>query len=159
MFSIKKAQTWKNMPWYNIFLRFSYDHPHLKISPTHGKTRFTNKSLVLRLTDQHILSWQFPTRRFADRIFGKHRKIYSKNKANIFVRFIWILLHVYGKFMEKICLKAPQHYSVSCWINNFSISLWERPKPPHFMLSGLSDVSLNPETTCFLSLETPGHIK
>ena len=91
--------------------------------------------------------------------FGKHRKIYSQNKAHIFVRFIWILLHVYGKFMEKICLKAPQHYSVSFWTSNFSISLWERPKPPHFMLSGLSDVSLNPETTCFLSLETPGHIK
>ena len=158
MFSIKKAQTWKNMPWYNIFLRFSYDHPHLKISPTHGKTRFTNKSLVLRLTDQHILSWQFPTRRFADRILENIGR-YTAKIRQTYLCDLFGFLHVYGKFMEKICLKAPQHYSVSFWTSNFSISLWERPKPPHFMLSGLSDVSLNPETTCFLSLETPGHIK
>ena len=47
----------------------------------------------------------------------------------------------YGKIMEKICLKAPQYYSASIWICNFSICLWKRPKTHYFMMSGFSNVA------------------
>ena len=38
---------------------------------------------------------------------------------------------MYGKFVEKICLKAPYDYSAPFWISSFEICLWERPKTPH----------------------------
>ena len=60
-----------------------------------------------------------------------------------------ILFHLCSQFMAKICLKAPSYYSASFWIHNFSICLWERPKPLMFMISGFSDVSPSPKPNCF----------
>ena len=44
--------------------------------------------------------------------------------------------NLYGRFMEKIGLKAPGNYSASSWTNNFSILLLENPQSPIFMISG-----------------------
>ena len=42
----------------------------------------------------------------------------------------------YGKFMEKMGLKAPGNYSASFWISNFSILLLENHQTSIFMISG-----------------------
>ena len=44
--------------------------------------------------------------------------------------------HPYGKFMEKIGLKAPGNHSASFQINNFSILVLENFKTLMFMISG-----------------------
>ena len=38
--------------------------------------------------------------------------------------------------MENMGLKTPDNYSVSLWINNFSILLLENPQTSVFMISG-----------------------
>ena len=47
-----------------------------------------------------------------------------------------LLLRFYGKFMERIGLKAPGNYSASFWFNNFSILLLETQKSQNVMISG-----------------------
>ena len=76
---------------------------------------------------------------------GYHRNIIGK----ILERLRSFLGHFYGNFMEIICLKAPGSYSVPLWSYNFSLCLWERRKTIIFMISGLSDVSLAPQTNYF----------
>ena len=54
--------------------------------------------------------------------------------------------HLYGKFTEKIYLKAPGSYPGPFWSYNFSICLSENPKAFISMMSGLFDVSLSFKT-------------
>ena len=43
-------------------------------------------------------------------------------------------------------IKAPRNYSHPFWAHNFSICVWERPKPVIAMIYGFSDVSPSPKT-------------
>ena len=58
------------------------------------------------------------------------------------------LNHLYGKLIEIIRLKTPGNYSVSTWINNFSICLCENPKPLISMISGFPSPPFPPQTCC-----------
>ena len=62
--------------------------------------------------------------------------------------------HVYGKFVEKICLKAPYYYFAPIWTYNFSICLWENLKLLSSMISEFGDVSLSPKTIYFIFGDT-----
>ena len=57
----------------------------------------------------------------------------------------------YGKNYRKIGLKAPRKYSGPFRAYNFSICLWERPKPIISMTSGSLNVSLIPKPTNSIS--------
>ena len=64
----------------------------------------------------------------------------GKNMGNIIGKY-WIttshlLGHFCGELMEEIWPKASYNYSASFWANNFSICLYEKPKPLIFMISG-----------------------
>ena len=54
-----------------------------------------------------------------------------------------------GRFMQRICLKAPGNYSGSIWSYKFSICLWENPNNFIYPISGFLDVSLKPKTNIF----------
>ena len=76
-------------------------------------------------------------RRARKSLLGNHRKIFD---------FFNDFGQIYGGFMERIGLKAPQYHSGPFWSYNFSICLWERPKLLMAMISGCWDVSPSPET-------------
>ena len=56
-----------------------------------------------------------------------------------------LLGHFYGKFMEKMCLKAPEYYSAPILIYAFSACLWGRPKTFISMISGFVIASFFPK--------------
>ena len=78
-----------------------------------------------------------------------HRKIMGKSSKQILENVGPLLGHVYGKFMENMCLKAPGNYYGRVWSYNFSICLWESLKPQISMISGFMDVSPSPKTNYF----------
>ena len=55
--------------------------------------------------------------------------------------------------------KAPGDYSALFWTSNFSICLWERPKPIQFHDFGILGRVQEPQNHHYSSLETPGHSK
>ena len=57
--------------------------------------------------------------------------------------------YFHSKYLERIRLKTPSYFSASCWRSDFLISLCERPKTPHFMIPGFSDVSTTPKNNIF----------
>ena len=59
--------------------------------------------------------------------------------------------HAYGKYVEVICLKAPGNYSHQFWSNNVSVLLYEGPKPPTSIISGLA----SPWELLFMDLNLP----
>ena len=61
---------------------------------------------------------------------------------------------IYGKFMKKMCSKAPGNYSAPYWSYNFSICSWENLNLLISMISGFWDVSPSPKRQLYLSLET-----
>ena len=63
-----------------------------------------------------------------------------------FWHLLRLLKHLYGKFTEKIGLKAPGNYSASFWSYNFSLCSWERPKNLISMIPGFVDASMSPKT-------------
>ena len=70
-----------------------------------------------------------------------------------------IVGHVYGIFLEKICLKAPGNYSAPIWSYTFPICLWEHPKTLHVHDFGTLGRVPGSQNQLFLCFETPGFLK
>ena len=82
-----------------------------------------------------------------------HRKIMKALFGHL-----WVIFRV-NLWKRYICLKAPQYYSASFWINNVWICLWERPKTLHVNAFGASGRVLDSQNPYYLSLETPAYSK
>ena len=86
-------------------------------------------------------------------VTAKSRKTKKKPHVLQFGRFV---CHLYGEFLEKICLKAPSYYSGSIWTYNFSMG---EPETPQFYDFGIFERALSSQNQLFVSLETQGYVK